>query len=245
MRLAPAWIAAIGVLAGSLASPQRAAAAPVWITLAAGIPGSSTPTDSGEFLFDNPHAPPLVAVNQLTGGVQAEATTGNGSSFFGGVGTPVLLNLADGSAYIAGGNPPAAAKTAGAGGGTPASAAPVAGGTVPSGAALLGVNLADPNNSSRRLTATVTDTLGNTLGTGGVNVPQDGWWVLGLSPPAQVAPTPAPGTTGNDPGGSTVEPKSPNTQPPAATSPEPATLVLAAIGGIAVRMFRRRPPAAS
>ena len=142
------------------------------------------PTD--QLLFDNPHAP-NIAVTQLSGGVTAEATTGGGSSFFGGVGTPVLLNLADGSAYLASGSAPLGAKTAG---GPPASAAPSAGGNVPSNAALFGVNLAESNNGSRTLTATVTDSSGNKLGTGSIDVPDGGWWVLGLTPSV---PLPDPG----------------------------------------------------
>lgn len=239
MRRAPAWIAAIIVLAAWLALPPAAGAAPVWITLAAGLPGSATPTDSSEFWFDNPHGPPVVAVNQLTGGVTAEATTGSGSSFFGGVGTPVLLNLADGSAFVAGGSPPAAAKTAGAGGGSPASAAPVAGGTVPSNAALLGINLADPTNGTRNLSAKVTDSLGNPLGTGSLAVPQNGWWVLGLSPGTDSPPVvPVPTPDSNPPKEPAVVP--PTTPPSSGVStPEPSTLILAAIGGAAVQAYRR------
>jgi len=238
MRRAPAWIAAIVVLAAWLALPPAAVAAPVWITLAAGLPGSASPTDSSEFWFDNPHGPPLVAINELTGGVRAEATTGSGSSFFGGVGTPVLLNLANGSAFVAGGSPPAAAKTAGAGGGSPASAAPVAGGTVPSNAALLGINLADPTNGVRSLTATATDSLGNPIGTGSLAVPQNGWWVLGLSPGSDN--TPVDPVTIPDPGPT----KEPSTVPPTTPSsnvatPEPSTWILAAIGGAAGQAYRR------
>jgi hypothetical protein len=247
MRLAPAWIAAFGVVAACIVWPSAAAAAPTWVTLAAGVPGSATPTDSSEFWFDNPHGP-LIAVNQLSGGVTAEATTGSGSSFFGGAGTPVLLNLSNGSAYLAGGSPPAAAKTAGAGGGSPASAAPVAGGTVPSDAALLGVNLAETANGHRALTATVTDSLGNPLGAGSLSVPQDGWWVLGLSPGATTTPDPGPvnppagdpipsgGDKSPDP---TPLPPTPLTPGGAAATPEPSTIVLAVIGGAAVRAWRR------
>jgi len=253
MRRAPAWLAAIGVLVGGLATPAVASAASIWVTLAAGLPGNSTPTSSSEFFFDSPHSPPEVAVNQLTGGVTATATTGGGFSAFGNVGTPVLLNLADGSAYIASGSPPSSAASAGAAGGTPASAAPVAGGSVPSGAALLGVNVAEPSNGARALTATVADASGNSLGTGTVAVPTGGWWVIGLSPNT-VAPTPVPNpiptpdpgpvtdpgpTTGRqDDGGSPAPPSSPGVG--SVTTPEPTALALAVMGGVAARVWRRR-----
>src|SRR4051794_2567754 len=103
MRRAPAWLAVLCTLLGWLALPAAGQAANVWVTLAAGLPGSATPTANTEFYFENPHAP-NIAVTELIGGVSAEATTGGGSTFFGGVGTPVLLNLGDGSAYIANGS---------------------------------------------------------------------------------------------------------------------------------------------
>jgi len=240
MRRAPAWIAALCVLAGWAFTAATAQAAGVWVTLAAGLPGSATPTDSSEFQFDNPHGP-MVAVNSFTGGGIAEAATGGGNSFFSGVGTPVLLNLADGSAYIASSGTPDGAKSAG---GTPASAGPVPGGSVPSSAALLGVDVA-PNNSGSKLTASVTDGNGASLGSGSVNIPQNGWWVLGLNPnePTQPIPppptdpgTPPPPTTPNPP--VTVPPPSPPVVAPIGT-PEPTTLMLAAIGGAAAQLWRR------
>jgi hypothetical protein len=261
MRRAPAWMAAIGVLVGGWTAPSAASAASVWVTLAAGLPGNETPTSSSEFFFDSPHAPPEVAVNQLTGGISATATTGGGFSAFGNVGTPVLLNLADGSAYIAGGSPPASASSAGAAGGTPATAAPVAGGAVPSGAALLGINAVEPSNGSRSLTATVTDSSGTSLGSGTVAVPMGGWWVLGLSPdavpptpvtipapPPNTGPAPDPGPISgpgpiSDPGpvnggGSNSPPTSPGGG--SVTTPEPTPLALAVMGGVAARAWRRR-----
>lgn len=250
MRRAPAWIAALCVLTGWLLGPSAAHAAGVFVTLAAGMPGSATPTDTSEFQFDNPHGP-MIALNSFTGGGLAEASTGGGNSFFSGVGTPVLVNLADGSAYIASNDAPAGAKSAS---GSSASAAPIAGGTVPSSAALLGVNVASSGTGST-LTASVADSNGTALGSGSLNIPQNGWWVLGLSPtdPSQSAPPPSnPGSS--DPG--VPPPSNPTppveTPPPSSnspgvsplTTPEPATLALAAIGGIAVRLWRRsRQPA--
>jgi hypothetical protein len=242
MRLAPAW-KLFGILAAWLAVPAAASAASVWVTLAAGLPGSATPTSSTEFYFDNPHAP-NIAVTELSGGVSAEATTAGGNTFFGGVGTPVLLNLGDGSAYIANGAAPPAAKTSGAGGGTSASTAPTAGGSVPSNAALLGIKLAEPNNGTRSLSASITDASGNPLGSGSVNVPDGGWWVIGLGPAAAtptpptppidptppVDPIPDPPTTPTDGGGDSPTP---------ANTPEPGTLAMAAIGSGAAYAWRR------
>lgn len=244
MRRAPAWMAAIGVLIGWLAAPAAAQAASVWVTLAAGLPEVVAPTSTSDFFFDNPHAP-NIAVNQLTGGMTAEATTGGGSSFFGGAGTPVLLNLADGSAYLASGSPPPGAKTEIAGA-TAASSAPVAGGSVPSNAALLGVTVAEPDGGTRALTATVTDSAGNVLGNALLTVPEEGWWVLGLTPdPRQ--PTPDPGPIILPPVDPDPIPEPlPTTSPPPSggpvATPEPGTLLLAAIGGFAVRAWRRTRP---
>jgi hypothetical protein len=254
MRRAPAWVVAVGVVVAWAATSSPAQAVGVWVTLAAGLPGGSSPSDSSEFWFDSPHAPPQVAVNSLTGGTTAQATTGGGNAFFGGAGTPVLLNLADGSAYIASGNPPSSATTRGPGGGsagTPASAAPVAGGTVPSDAALLGINLADPGaNGSRSLAAAITNANGAPLGTGTIVVPAGGWWVIGLTPGANTTPPP------NDPPPSDPPPVTPPpTDPPPVTppvdpppstgggdpaaTPEPATIILVGIGGIAAHAWRR------
>lgn len=238
MRRAPAWLAVVGVLAAWLSTPIPAQAG-VWVTLAAGLPGVVAPTSSSEFLFDNPHAP-YIAVNQLTGGTTAEATTGGGTSFFGGAGTPVLLNTGDGSAYIASGSPPASAKTGGAGGGTPASSAPVAGGSVPSNAALLGLNLADPSNGSRILTATITDALGNPLGSNTVTVPDGGWWVLGLGQNTQTEPPVNP-----DPGPIVIpipdQTESPTQLPRdnGVATPEPGSFALAAVGITMMHTVRR------
>jgi hypothetical protein len=210
----------IGVLAVLAALPATARAG-VWVTLAAGVAGSSAPSVESEFWFDTPHGPPLVAVNQFNGGSILEASTGGGSVFFGGAGTPVLLNLSDGSAYIAGGTPPDSAKYPAPGGttGTPASVAPAAGGTLPSDAALLGITQSDPTLGPQSLTATVTDSLGNQLGTGTIDLPSgDNWWVLGLTPGDNNPPT-GPGPI--DPAPTDPEPTNPGPTDPEPTNPGP------------------------
>jgi len=244
MRRAPAWMAVLGVLFAWLGTPASAHAAGVWVTLAAGLPGVDTPTSSSEFFFDNPHAP-FIAVNQLTGGVSAEAATGGGSSFFGGAGTPVLLNLADGSSYIANGAASPAARTSGAGGGTAASAAPVAGGDVPSNAALLGISVAEPkNDGSRTLIAGITAANGNPLGSGLIEIPDGGWWVIGLGPNAVTPPPPIDPPPPVDP---IPDPPVANPPPPPPPSPgtggvaapEPGTFAIAAIGASVLHAWRR------
>ena len=243
MRLAPACLAASGILIGWLGQPTIAHAASVWVTLAAGLPGSEAATSSSEFHFDNPHAP-NIAVSEISGGLGVEAVTGGGNSFFGGAGVPVLLNLADGSAYLASGSAPSAARTAGAGS-TPASGAPVAGGSLPSNAALLGVKLAEPSDGTRALTATITDSTGNTLGTGSLSVPDGGWWVLGLTPELQITPDPGPVNPPPVDSPPPIDPRPdpfPSTPPPTSNpvaTPEPATLLMAAIGGAAIHAWRR------
>lgn len=246
MRRAPAWLAALATFIAWLAAPAAAHGANLWITLAAGLPGSSTPSSTSEFTS------PLgsnVAVTSLTGGISAEATTAGGNSFFGGVGLPVLLNLDNGSAYITNGSAPAEARSFGAGGGMPSSAAPVAGGSPPSDAALLGIDLAEPTSpgGSRSLTASLTDSSGNALGSGTVEVPDGGWWVIGLGPDTRTIPDtdPEPGPIDPpppvDPLPETPGPvptPGPTTGGPIAT-PEPATLGLVAIGGGTVCMWRR------
>jgi hypothetical protein len=263
---------AIGILAGWVASPATAQAG-VWVTLAAGVAGGSAPSVEGEFWFDSPHGPPLVAVNQFTGGAVIEAQTGGGSVFFGGAGTPVVLNLSDGSAYVAGGTPPDSAKYRGPGGasGSPASASPSAGGTLPTDAALLGITQSDPSLGPPTLTATVTDSLGNPLGTGTINLPTgDNWWVIGLTPGDGTTPTnPGPTDPGpTDPGPTEPGPTNPGPTDPgpidpgpvdpepipsppmnnggagSVTTPEPSTVALVGIGGAAVGLYRRLKRAA-
>lgn len=247
MRRLPAWIVGVGVLAAWAGSPAVSRAEGVWLTLAAGAAGGTTPAAQQEFWFDSPHGPPLVGVNQFNGGSTLQAQSGGGSVFFGGAGTPVLLNLSDGSAYIAGGTPPDSAAYRGPGGttGTPSSAAPVAGGTLPSSAALLGINLSDPALGPQSLTATVTDPSGNPLGSASVGLSEGDWWVIGLTPGAKSPPDPGPidpGGGGNTGGGPPIPGPGPAPSPGSGGSiatPEPASVVLLGIGGVALGAYRR------
>jgi hypothetical protein len=196
-----------------------------WLTISAGEAGSAAPTAADEFWFDTPHGPPQVAVDRVSGG-PVGAHAGGSSSYFGGLGVPVLLTLADGSAYLAGGDPPAAATSRGPGGGPTgprSSQPPVSGAAVPSTAALLGVDLGDPAaDGSRTLSAVLRDGDGVLLGGAAVAVPDGGWWVIGLGPDQPADPGPEPTTPpagGGSPG-------------PVATPgvPEPGTVALAVAG---------------
>jgi hypothetical protein len=215
----------------------------VWLTLAAGAPGGTVATDATDFWFDTPHGPPPVAIQELTGGVTAQAGTAGGSTFFGGAGTPVLLNVSDGSAYIASGGPPADTLTprrpGGGSGGPLSSSAPQAGAAVPPNAALLGITLSEPTaDGGRRLTIQLADPTGGLLGTGAVTVPPGGWWVIGLVPGEGSDPGP-----GDDGDGGPIDPPPP--PPPSdgsggpVATPEPSTLVLFALGGLSAGAWRR------
>ena len=274
MRRTPAWLVAAGLIVGWAGWPS-AASAGVWLTLAAGVPGDAAPTSQDDFWFETPHGPSQVAINQLSGGTTAEAVTGGGNVFFGGAGTPVLVNLSDGSAFVTSGPTPSGARTpspsgggGGGGGGGLSSAAPSAGGEIPPDAALLGIGLAEPDaNGDRGLTATVTDSLGNPLGTATIGVPVGGWWVIGLTPeiviPGPVNPPPTdpeptdPPTDPEPTNPGPVDPPDPDpigggdptTPPPVpvpevpnegpVATPEPSTLMLFALGGLTLRAWRR------
>jgi len=205
MRRASKWGGIVGVVLVWAVSPA-AGRAGVWVTLAAGLGGSTAST--GEFWFDTPHGPPQVAVNQLSPGFTAEAGTGGGTTFFSSAATPLLLNLSDGSAYVASGSAPDSAKVPGGSrGGTGATAAPQSGMTVPTDAALLGITLSDPDAVGKSaLTATVTDAAGKPLGTGTVVVPDGGWWVIGLGPGDNTTGGGTGGTGGGGTGGTGGDP---------------------------------------
>jgi hypothetical protein len=212
-----------------------------WLTLTAGVAGAADPVATADVWFNFPSGTPVVAVTQVQGAGTLQANAGGAVTHFGGLGVPVLLTLADGTAYLAAGDlpPGAAARTpTGVAGGSASSAVPVTGVAVPSNAVLLGVAAADNG-----LTFTLTDGAGETLGTGTLAVPAGGWWVAGLGADAKPNggpidppddPDPVPGDGGpTDPGG-------------VPGIPEPATLVLGLVGvGGAALSRRRLTPAAS
>jgi hypothetical protein len=213
-----------------------------WITLSAGVSGNTQSTTGTEFWYSSP-ATPSVAVNQLSGTGTVTAGTGGGLVFFSGLGTPVVLNLSDGSAYISGGSPPAGATShgpAGGSAGTPASRAPQASGPIPTDAILLGLWLAPGTDGTKVLTVGVSASSGTGLGSGTLDIPVGGWWIIGLGPSQEPSPIPLP-----DP--EPIPPPLPVPTPsPAPGVPEPATLALVAWGALFVlprlRRFRRPVP---
>jgi hypothetical protein len=223
-------------------SPPAARAGLIPVRLIAGLPGSSAPTATGGFQFEAPSG--QVAVTELNVGDTATAATAGGSAFFGGAGTPVLLDVSDGGALLSSSNAPG-----GPAGGPLASGLPEAGADVPPAAARLGVSLADPaGDGTRALTARVTTADGAEIGTGSVAVPAGGWWVLGLGPGDVTEPTPPidPPPVVVPPAGPS-EPSEPSGPPPSApgpvATPEPATAALALVGlpaALAVRLAARR-----
>jgi hypothetical protein len=234
----------IGLL-GLIAGPPQTQAGPINISLVAGLAGAPTPTGSGEIRFDNPRGA-VVAIARLSVGDTVRAVTGGGVVFFGGAGTPVVLDLSDGRAHLSSSNAPAdAAGAVGSAGGGAATAVPQAGGEIPSYAALLGLSLSDPGlDGGRVLSAGVTDGAGGVLGRTQVTVPGGGWWVLGLGPGDVTAPPPVIVDPPHDPepdpptgGGG-----SPGLPPGVTTTPEPSAIILASLGvGIVAARRTRRP----
>jgi hypothetical protein len=249
MRRAPALVVVVGVMVGWTGLPARAQAQTdgFWVSLASGVAGGSTSSGYSEFWFDSPHAPPI-AVTQVTGAGTVQATTGGGSTFFSGVGTPVLIPATDGYATLSssGSSFPSSALPRFAGG-TQASGAPQGGGTIPTNANQLSLNLSNPaTNGSEVLSVSVTNPSGTALGQTNVTVPNNGWWVVGLGPDTQSPPTnpigggggigtpipvptaPGPsGASGGNGGGSV-------------TTPEPASVVLFGFGGLTAAGWRLR-----
>lgn len=237
MRRSPAWVLAVCTAATWLLAPSWAKADDgFWVTLAAGVSGSTTPSDYAEFHFDSPHAP--IVINQLTGGFSATASTGGGTTFFSGAGTPILLPTTDGYATLTpqGGPVPSAALPRHASGSL-ASGAPQTG-TPPSGLNLLNVDLGSPDgNGNRVLTVGATNANGDPLGSGHVTVQPDGWFVIGLGTGAldPVLPPPPPPV---------VDPPLPPVLPPppdrgTVTTPEPTTAVLLGMSGLTAAGWRR------
>ncbi len=244
MRRIPGWVWGVGV-AVALTAPGRVTAG-IWVSLAAGLPGASTPSAEADLWFDSPHAPPFVAVTSVPGTL--EAGTAGGTANFGGLATPLLLNLGDGSAYIAGGATASdAQKGRGAKGGsagTRASGAPLVNAEIPGTAALLGLQLADPDaTGARDLIATFTNMTGVVLATGTISVPDGGYYVLNLgrdTDPTPTDPTPTdPTPTDPTPTEPTPTDPTPPGNPGPVATPEPSTLALVAVGGVATTALRR------
>ena len=57
MRRTTAWVVVVGVVALVTAVPARAADG-FWVSVAAGVGGSSTPSNYQEWWFETPHGPP-------------------------------------------------------------------------------------------------------------------------------------------------------------------------------------------
>ncbi len=251
MRRTTACLVVLGVVLLGTASPARADDG-FWVSIASGVAGASAPSGYQEWWFETPHGPPPVAITQL-GGVTAQATTAGGSSFFNGAAVPVVLHPTDGYAYLTAGSTPSdlsqALRRQMAGGKGLASTTPDALASTPPADA----NLTTVNLNAGTLAVSMTDPLGNLLGSGNVTVPDGGWWVLGLGPnPNEFVPDPDPTPTPTpDP---TPTPTPTPTPPPTPTpttppvggpvaTPEPATALLAGIGGLSAfgfRLWKRR-----
>jgi hypothetical protein len=243
MRRAPAGIVVVGVVALLAGAPARATADDgFWVTIAAGAAGSSTPTDYSEFSFLSPHAPPVV-VNELSSGLNVEAATAGGKTFFGNLGTPVLLPTGDGYATITpqGFSPPDGSLPRFAGG-SQASGAPQTG-PPPPGVNKLSAGLTGTSKGEQVLAVGLTDENGNPLGVGVVTVPDGGWWVIGVGPGNLTLPQ---DPTGGNGGGGDIDDPPPGTPFPTTgnndnnpTTPEPASLLMVAVGGLGAAGWRR------
>ena len=209
-----------------------------------------------------------MAITQL-GGVTAQATTAGGSSFFSGAAVPVVLHPTDGYAYLTAGSTPSdlsqALRRQMAGGKGLASDHPRRDSPrlPPADANLMTVNLGEQSNlnGGGPLAVGMTDPTGKPIGGGSVSVPDGGWWVIGLGPGQNTIPErhrvqPRSGFVNGDPGsggGPSAAGGDPGTDPgsggnpgsgggPVAT-PEPATALLAGLGGLGAfgwRLVRRR-----
>ena len=249
MRRATAWVVVVGVVLGTCGSARAATADGFWVSIASGVAGASAPSGYQELWFETPHGPAPVAVTQLNG-TNVEATTGGGTSFFNSGAVPVVLNPTDGYAYLANGPKPSDLSQSLtrqlAGGKGLASAAPDATATMPpANANLMSINLGEAaQNGSRPLSVGLTDPQGHSIGNLNVDVPGDGWWVIGLGPNPNEVPDPDPGSgPGSDPGIPTEPGPGSGGNPGPVATPEPASIFLAGIGGLGAfgwRLTKRR-----
>jgi hypothetical protein len=154
------------------------------------------------------------------------------------------LALPPGSALYAGGPPPGAFGSPGIGSpsGGGGGGAGGGGGGGGGGSPLLGVKVKVPENGTPGdVTFAATDpATGNVLGGGWVPFPDGGWWAIEVTDPASLTPTPIGGKT-PAPTGGTPAPGPGGS----ANTPEPATAVLACLGGVVAVIARRRRPSGS
>ncbi len=246
MRRTPALFVVVGVVAGLSGQPvqaQQTQTPGFWVSLAAGAGGGTSTSDHNEFWFESPHAPPI-SVSQVSGAGTIQATTAGGSTYFSGVGTPILLPTTDGFATLSstGSSYPASALPRFAGG-TQASGAPQGGVPIPANADQLALSLSSPTaKGSQVLSVSVTSPDSTALGQTSVSVPSNGWWVVGLGPGIQSATT--------NPVGNPTPPTLPPQSSGGAgngggnnggvTTPEPASVLLFGVGGLTAVSWRLR-----
>jgi len=233
MRRAPALFVVVAVVAGLSGRPvqaQQTQAPGFWVSLAAGVGGGTSTSDHSEFWFESPHAPPI-SVSQVSGAGTIQAATAGGSTYFSGVGTPILVPTTDGFATLSstGSSYPASALPRFAGG-TQASGAPQGGVPIPANADQLALSLASPTaKGSQVLSVSVTSPGGIALGQTTVSVPSNGWWVVGLGPGMQATTTTPGGNPGGDPTptppltATTTPPRTPSTRSAQSPSRSPPT----------------------
>lgn len=246
MRWQTKSIATVGILAAFTCLPSVCRGG--WITLTSGLSGTATPSSGASDLWysTSPGIPPGVAVTQVSGIGSIQATTGGGTIYFGGLGTPVYFNLADGTAYLTGGELPPGAiarSPSGIAAGALASTTPQSGISVPSSSTRLGLNFENQGiGNGRSLTVSVSDSGGANLGKGTLAIPENGWWVLGLGPDQPLKPDPGPIDDSDGDSGAEPIPVPVPTPNPTPGVPEPSTLALAslALAGLGLTALRTR-----
>jgi hypothetical protein len=249
MRRAPALFVVVGVVASMADQPvhakQTQTESGFWVSLASGLAGSSSSSDYNEFFIESPHAP-SIAVTSTAGAGTIQATTAGGNSFFTSAGTPVLLPTTDGYATLSSGSSFPSSALPRFAGGSEASGAPQAGGSIPSSADKLSLTLSSPAaNGSEVLSVSVTSPGGTALGQTNVNVPSNGWWVVGLGNGSVTTTTTTPPPVGGT--GTTTPPPTTGSSPPGGSSgggtaatPEPSTMMLFGFGGLTLAGWRMR-----
>ena len=163
-------------------------AAGVWITLAGGYPGNPVPASMADFQFPAA-APQQVAVDQLNGVGTVHAGTSGGDVYFGGLGTPVLLNLSDGAGLHRSGKPTTGATGRGLNG--TSAGARVDRAKSPAGRFLRAQRCLKPRwqiDATREQRPCRLDRwmIGDSLSRReSIPFPSSGWWVISLGPAAE------------------------------------------------------------